>query len=156
MESFHVSIWIHSYVVNFLWATIFPLSFAIFSICKFLNSSYKYYICYKFFWEWLSGGLRWEWFPCAVVPKVFPNRFYYGWWIWETRRFGTSFQFCLKTFDDLISFKNSMEEEGYDVGEASMWHTRIGSKMGFEEWIALMTAIMFGRKAWSWNQSCQC
>ena len=40
-----------------------------------------------------------------------------------------------------------MEEEGYDVGEASMWHRRIGSKMGFEEWTALMTAAMFGRKA---------
>ena len=41
----------------------------------------------------------------------------------------------------------SVEEEGHYVDEASLWHRRIGSKMGFEERTAPMTATMFGRKA---------
>ena len=96
--------------------------------------------------ERLCGGLIWEWFPCAVVPKAFFLRFHHGCWIWETREFVASYQFCLKTFDDVIGLKNV-------VDDASLWHRRIGSKMGFEERTTLMTATMFERKAWSWNQS---
>ena len=149
IKSFHVFIWIHSKVLTFLlvsssFSSFFSFSFVIFSVCKFLNSIYKYYICCKFCWERLCGSLRWEWYPCAVVPKASLHRFHHGWWIWETRGFVASYQFCLKTFDDVISLKNV-------VDDASLWHSRIGSKMGFEERTALMSGTMFGRKAWSWT-----
>ena len=97
-----------------------------------MNSIYKYYICCKFCWERLCGNLRWEWLPCAVVPKASLYRFHHGWWIWKTRGFVASYQFCLKTFDDVISLENV-------VDDASLWHRRIGSKMGFEERTALMS-----------------
>lgn len=50
--------------------------------------------------------------------------------------------------DDLIGFKRAVEEEGYDVDEASLWYGRtIGSKkMGFEERTPLMIAAMFASK----------
>nr|POE95438.1 zinc finger ccch domain-containing protein 66 [Quercus suber] len=54
----------------------------------------------------------------------------------------------LSSFDDLIGFKISMEEECHDIDEASLWYgRRIGSKMmGFEEKTTLMIATMFGSK----------
>ncbi|KAF5446716.1 hypothetical protein F2P56_032319 [Juglans regia] len=54
----------------------------------------------------------------------------------------------LSASDDLIGFKRAVEEEGYDVDEASLWYgRRIGSKMmGFEERTPLMIAAMFGSK----------
>ena len=41
----------------------------------------------------------------------------------------------LSSFDDLIGFKSSLEEECHDIDEASLWYGRgIGSKMmGFED-----------------------
>ena len=48
----------------------------------------------------------------------------------RNKRVALLFQFCLKIFDDLICFKIAVEEEGHDVDEASLWHRRIGSKMG--------------------------
>lgn len=54
----------------------------------------------------------------------------------------------LSASDDLIGFKRAVEEEGYDVDEASLWYGRtIGSKkMGFEERTPLMIAAMFASK----------
>ncbi|XP_043687103.1 zinc finger CCCH domain-containing protein 66-like [Telopea speciosissima] len=48
--------------------------------------------------------------------------------------------------DDLITFRNSVEENGCDVDETSFWYGRcVGSKkMGFEERTPLMIAAMFG------------
>jgi len=48
----------------------------------------------------------------------------------------------LSSFDDLIGFKSSLEEECHDIDEGSLWYgRRIGSKMmGFEEKTTLMTA----------------
>ncbi|KAK9989525.1 hypothetical protein SO802_029764 [Lithocarpus litseifolius] len=48
--------------------------------------------------------------------------------------------FLLRTLLFQLSLKNV-------VDDASLWHRRIGSKMGFEERTALMTGTMFGRKA---------
>ncbi|KAL5732839.1 hypothetical protein ACOSP7_032182 [Xanthoceras sorbifolium] len=52
----------------------------------------------------------------------------------------------LSASDDLASFKNEIEEKGFDVDEASSWYgRRFGSKkMGFEERTPLMIAAMFG------------
>ncbi|KAI3907815.1 hypothetical protein MKW98_027127 [Papaver atlanticum] len=52
----------------------------------------------------------------------------------------------LAASDDVIGFKNSVEVEGCDVNEASLWYGRvIGSrKMGLEERTPLMIAAMYG------------
>ncbi|OAY46266.1 zinc finger CCCH domain-containing protein 29 [Manihot esculenta] len=52
----------------------------------------------------------------------------------------------LSASDDLVGFKNEIEEKGLDVDEASYWYgRRIGSKkMGFEERTPIMIAAMFG------------
>ncbi|KAL2936644.1 Zinc finger CCCH domain-containing protein 66 [Bienertia sinuspersici] len=54
----------------------------------------------------------------------------------------------LSATNDLISFKNAVEKEGYDMNEARLWYGRkVGSKkMGFEERTPLMVASMFGSK----------
>ncbi|KAK9168117.1 hypothetical protein Syun_000257 [Stephania yunnanensis] len=52
----------------------------------------------------------------------------------------------LSASDDLIGFKRALEEEGFDIDEASCWYGRsIGSKkMGMDERTPLMIASMFG------------
>ncbi|KAK3229005.1 hypothetical protein Dsin_000886 [Dipteronia sinensis] len=52
----------------------------------------------------------------------------------------------LSASDDRDSFKNEIEEKGFDVDEASLWYGRgFGSKkMGLEERTPLMIAAMFG------------
>ncbi|KNA08717.1 hypothetical protein SOVF_160140 isoform B [Spinacia oleracea] len=54
----------------------------------------------------------------------------------------------LSATNDLSSFKDAVEKEGYDLDEASLWYgRRVGSKkMGFEERTPLMVAAMFGSK----------
>ncbi|XP_021715545.1 zinc finger CCCH domain-containing protein 66-like [Chenopodium quinoa] len=54
----------------------------------------------------------------------------------------------LSATNDLTSFKDAVEKEGYDVDEAGLWYgRRVGSKkMGFEERTPLMVAAMFGSK----------
>ncbi|KAF5206509.1 Zinc finger ccch domain-containing protein [Thalictrum thalictroides] len=54
----------------------------------------------------------------------------------------------LSAGNDLIGFKQSIEEEGLDVDEASFWYGRaIGSKkMGLQERTPLMISAMFGNK----------
>ncbi|KAF8396944.1 hypothetical protein HHK36_018579 [Tetracentron sinense] len=52
----------------------------------------------------------------------------------------------LSASDDLIGFRRAVEEEGFDVDEASFWYER-GiwlKKMGFEERTPVMIAAMFG------------
>ncbi|KAJ7964198.1 Zinc finger CCCH domain-containing protein [Quillaja saponaria] len=50
--------------------------------------------------------------------------------------------------NDLIGFKNAVEQEGHHVDEVSLWYgRRVGSKkMGFEDRTPLMIAAMFGSK----------
>ncbi|KAJ7959825.1 Zinc finger CCCH domain-containing protein [Quillaja saponaria] len=50
--------------------------------------------------------------------------------------------------NDLMGFRNSVEQEGQDVDKLSLWYgRRVGSKkMGFEERTPLMIAAMFGSK----------
>ncbi|KAK2635469.1 hypothetical protein Ddye_030261 [Dipteronia dyeriana] len=52
----------------------------------------------------------------------------------------------LSASDDVESFRNEIEEKGFDVDEASLWYGRgFGSKkMGLEERTPLMIAAMFG------------
>ncbi|TYI45183.1 hypothetical protein E1A91_D13G018600v1 [Gossypium mustelinum] len=52
----------------------------------------------------------------------------------------------LAASNDLVAFKNEVEEKGLDLGEASLWYgRRIWSrKMGFEERTPLIIAAMFG------------
>ncbi|XP_010253756.1 PREDICTED: zinc finger CCCH domain-containing protein 66-like [Nelumbo nucifera] len=54
----------------------------------------------------------------------------------------------LSASDDLIGFRRAIEEEGFDIDEASSWYGRgIGSKkMGFVERTPLLVASMFGSK----------
>ncbi|CAO2825122.1 unnamed protein product [Amaranthus hypochondriacus] len=54
----------------------------------------------------------------------------------------------LSATNDINSFKQAVEEEGYDVDDAGLWYgRRVGSKkMGFEERTPLMVAAIFGSK----------
>ncbi|GMJ10767.1 tandem zinc finger protein 9 [Hibiscus trionum] len=54
----------------------------------------------------------------------------------------------LSASNDLVGFKNAIEEEGHDIDEPSLWYgRRIGSrKMGYEERTPLLIASMFGSK----------
>ena len=55
---------------------------------------------YKFCRERLRGGLRWEWIPCAVVPRAFANGFC------------NIIQFCLKIIWWFYWFKKCYGRRG--------------------------------------------
>ncbi|XVE79387.1 hypothetical protein DITRI_Ditri14bG0054500 [Diplodiscus trichospermus] len=54
----------------------------------------------------------------------------------------------LSASNDLIGFRNAMEEDDHDIDEPGLWYgRRLGSKkMGFEERTPLLIASMFGSK----------